>query len=170
MKTIRLDGDVTDGQVAEFEDLRRRLLGYQEWERLPHQHPPVGDWFGWILEGGRGSGKSIAANLATKDHLNGPACISEAVPHRAAIIAPTIGDAVETAELIPGALVRLERGAKLRTARGGSIVRWPNGSQVRLFGVHTRDDVERLRAGGNRCWVHVEEFAAWRICKRRGIR
>ena len=41
-------------------------------------------------------------------------------------------------------------------------MRWPNGSQVRLFGVHTRDDVERLRAGGNRCWVHVEEFAAWR--------
>ncbi len=71
MKTIRLGGDVTDGQVAEFEDLRRRLLGYQEWERLPHQHPPVGDWFGWILEGGRGSGKSIAANLATRDHLNG---------------------------------------------------------------------------------------------------
>jgi len=162
VKTIRLGGDVTDGQVAEFEDLRRRLLGYQEWERLPHQHPPVGDWFGWILEGGRGSGKSIAANLATRDHLNSPACISTAVPHRAAIIAPTIGDAVETAELIPGALVRLELGAKLRTARGGSIVRWPNGSQVRLFGVHTRDDVERLRAGGNRCWVHVEEFAAMR--------
>jgi phage terminase large subunit-like protein len=162
VKKIRLDRDVTATQVAEFEDLRRRTLGHQEWERLPHQTPPDGDWFGWILEAGRGSGKSFAANMATRDHLNGPACISRAVPHRAAIIAPTIGDAVETAETDDGALVRMEPGAQVRTARGGTILHWPNQSQVRLFGVHTKDDVERLRAGGNRCWVHVEEFAAWR--------
>jgi phage terminase large subunit-like protein len=132
------------------------------WERLPHQYPPDGDWFGWILEAGRGSGKSFAANMTTADHLNGPACLTGKTPHRAALIAPTIGDAAETAGLMPGSLTDALPGTKVSTQTGGSFVLWPNGSQVRLFGVHTRDDVERLRAGGNRCWVHVEEFAAWR--------
>jgi phage terminase large subunit-like protein len=115
-----------------------------------------------MLEAGRGSGKSFAANMATRDHLNGPACIEGGTPHRAALIAPTIGDAAETAGLMPGALIQLEPGAQVRTKTGGTFIEWPNQSQVRLFGVHTRDDVERLRAGGNRCWVHIEEFAAWR--------
>ncbi len=142
----------------------RDLLVEQEpvWERFPHQEPPTGDWFGWLLEAGRGSGKSFAANLALRDHLNGPPCISKKVPHRAAIIAPTIGDAVETAETDDGALVRLNEQATVRTQRGGTIVHWPNNSQVRLFGAHTKDDVKRLRAGGNRCWVHFEELAAMR--------
>ncbi len=165
VKTLRLGDDVTPEQRSEWDELRREALGYQTWERLPHQIPPEGDWFGWIMEAGRGSGKSVAANLATRDHLNGPACISRAVPHRAAIIAPTIGDAVETAELNDAALVRLQPGAEIRTARGGSLITWPNKSQVRLFGVSTKDDVERLRAGGNRCWVHAEEFASWRYLK-----
>jgi phage terminase large subunit-like protein len=129
---------------------------------LPHQHPPTGDWFGWILEAGRGSGKSFAANLALVDHLNGPPCISETLPHRAAIIAPTIGDAAETAATDDGALARMQPGARMSTSIGGTTVIWPNRSQVRLFGAHTRDDVVRLRAGGNRCWVHLEEFAAMR--------
>ncbi len=132
------------------------------WERLPHQEPPTGDWFGWIMEAGRGSGKSFAANMATRDHLNGPACINGTTPHRVALIAPTIGDAAETAAHMPGSLTDLQPGTKLSTQTGGSFILWPNSSQIRLFGVHTRDDVERLRAGGNRCWVHVEEFAAWR--------
>ncbi len=60
----------------------RDLLVEQEtvWERLPHQEPPTGDWFGWIMEAGRGSGKSFAANMATRDHLNGPACINGTTP------------------------------------------------------------------------------------------
>lgn len=135
------------------------------WERLPHQYPPGGDWFGWILEAGRGSGKSFAANMATRDHLNGPACLKGKYPHRAALIAPTIGDAAQTAAGMPGSLVSLQPGAKITVAIGGTYVQWPNGSQDQLFGVHTRNDVERLRAGGNRCWVHIEEFAAWRYLK-----
>ena len=42
------------------------------------------------------------------------------------------------------------------------MVRWPNGSQAKLFGAHTPEDVERLRAGGNVCCSWLEEFAAWR--------
>jgi len=150
--------------VAEKVRRIRELVAESEpvWERLPHQEPPTGDWFGWVMEAGRGSGKSFAANMATRDHLNGPACINGTTPHRVALIAPTIGDAAETAAHMPGSLTDLQPGTKLSTQTGGSFILWPNRSQIRLFGVHTRDDVERLRAGGNRCWVHVEEFAAWR--------
>jgi phage terminase large subunit-like protein len=42
------------------------------------------------------------------------------------------------------------------------VVRWPNGSEAKLFGAHTPDDVERLRSGGNRCCIWAEELAAWR--------
>lgn len=147
---------------ARLADLERRAAGWTPIQLLPHQHAPAGSWWFWLLEGGRGSGKSVTASKYIADHLDGPPCISTAVPHRAALIAPTIGDAVESAELNEISLTRIEPGARLTQARGGSMVLWPNGSQVRLFGTHTRDDFERLRAGGNRCIVWAEELAAWR--------
>jgi len=133
------------------------------WERLPHQTPPTGDWFGWIIEAGRGSGKSFAANMAMVDHINGPPCRKGKKPHSISLIAPTIGDAAETAGRMPGSLTDLQPGTSVVSKTGGTFVEgWPNGSIVRLLGAHTKDDQERLRAAGNRCWVHLEEFAAMR--------
>jgi phage terminase large subunit-like protein len=48
------------------------------------------------------------------------------------------------------------------TAPGGTVVRWPNGSEAKLFGANTEPDTERLRSGGNRCLAWLEEMAAWR--------
>ena len=42
------------------------------------------------------------------------------------------------------------------------ICRWSNGTEAKLFGAHSPEDVERFRAGGNRCLVWAEEMAAWR--------
>ena len=39
---------------------------------------------------------------------------------------------------------------------------FPNGAVAKLFGAHSKDDPERLRAGGNRCIDWYEEIAAWR--------
>jgi phage terminase large subunit-like protein len=44
---------------------------------------------------------------------------------------------------------------------GGTFVVWPGGAEARLFGAYGPEDVERLRAGGNRCWAWLEELAAW---------
>lgn len=41
-------------------------------------------------------------------------------------------------------------------------MRWSNGTEAKLFGAHTPEDVERLRSGGNRCLIWAEELAAWR--------
>ena len=135
---------------------------HPEWAPLPHQIVPEGDWFMWLMEAGRGAGKTATASNYVTAHVNGPACISKDLPHRVALIAPTLGDAIESANLTDMALTRVDPSAEFRSSGGGSMVRYPNGSQVRLFGTHTRNDVDRLRAGGNRCLVWAEELAAWR--------
>lgn len=48
------------------------------------------------------------------------------------------------------------------TVPGGTVVRWPNGSEAKLFGANTEADTDRLRSGGNRCISWLEEMAAWR--------
>ena len=137
-----------------------------DFDPYPHQIPPDMDWWFWLLEAGRGAGKTAAAAYYVRDHLNGPPCISDDLPHRVALIAPTLGDGIESAALNDQALTRIQAGAALRQSGGGSRVDWPNGSQVRIFGTHTPQDIERLRAGGNRCLVWAEELAAWRYMEQ----
>jgi phage terminase large subunit-like protein len=132
------------------------------WEPMPHQIPPDGDWQVWLLEGGRGSGKTDGAAHYVDQHVNGPPCIA-GYPggHRPAIIAPTLGDAIESCVNGPSGLKAHNPGIKLVQGIGGAHVRWPNGVEGKLFGAFTAEDVERLRAGGNRCLVWTEELAAW---------
>jgi len=151
-------------------DRRRYLLQLRQMKRpdfdlLPHQTPPDGDWFFWMLEAGRGAGKTAGAAHYVQDHLNGPACISRELPHRVLLVAPTIGDGIESASLNDQALTRIEPGAELRQSGGGTRVKWPNQSQVRVVGTHSKEDIERLRAAGNSCLVWAEELAAWRYLK-----
>jgi len=153
--------NASEDELEELADLQLIDAGMPPWEPLPHQITPTGDWFFWLMEAGRGAGKTATAAHYVKDHLNGPACISEALPHRVALIAPTLGDAIESAALTDMALVRLQAGATFTQSGGGSMVKWANKSQVRLFGTHSREDVNRLRAGGNRCLVWAEELASW---------
>lgn len=143
-------------EIAESESARR-------WEPMPHQIPPADDdWQVWLLEGGRGAGKTDGAAHYLDRHVNGPACIP-AYPggHRPAIIAPTLGDALEACVNGPSGLKAHNRGIRLVQGVGGTHVRWPNGVEGKLFGAFTPEDIERLRAGGNRCIVWAEELAAW---------
>src|SRR5690606_1131300 len=99
-------------------------------------------------------------------HVNGPPCDPRLNGgHRMAIIAPTQGDAVEACVNGPSGLKAHDPRVVLRTTAGGTFARWPNGAEAKLFGAHTPDDVERLRAGGNRCLVWFEEVAAQRRLK-----
>lgn len=159
--------DVDPERLAYLNELQQQWFEEQipPFDPLPHQQTPPGDWFMWLLEAGRGAGKTATASNFVADHLNGPPCISRKLPHRVALIAPTLGDAVESARDTDMALSRLHPEARLVQGAGGAMVRWPNGSQVRLFGTHTREDSERLRAGGNRCLVWAEELATWKRLK-----
>lgn len=112
---------------------------------------------------GPGRGKTDGAARYVIDHIRGPAC-DDRLPggHRIAIVAPTLGDAVESCVSGPSGLKAHDPAVVLRPGVGGIHVRWPSGAEGKLFGAHTPDDVERLRSGGNRCLVWAEEVAAMR--------
>ena len=59
-----------------------------KWEPLPHQVPPAGEWYVWLLLGGRGSGKTMAGTHYVLDHLR-----EHGKRARVGIGAPTIADA-----------------------------------------------------------------------------
>lgn len=134
------------------------------WAPLEHQIPPDGDWDTWLLLGGRGSGKTAAAARYCHEHVTGPACLP-GLPggHRVAIIAPTFGDALEACVNGPSGLRSHDPRIRAVQTAGGTFVRWPSGAEAKLFGAYTPEDVERLRAGGNRCFAYAEELAAWRF-------
>lgn len=142
--------------------LRDRL---DAWTPYPWQVPPgtIPTQHLWLLMGGRGTGKTDGSARYVIDHVNGPPCDRRvAGGHRVAIIAPTLGDAVESCVNGPSGLKAHDPRVVMRGGTGGTYVRWPSGAEAKLFGAHTPDDVDRLRSGGNRCLVWLEEAAAMR--------
>jgi len=142
--------------------LESLMTGPARWKPLPHQVPPSGSWYGWLLRAGRGAGKTDACARYVNDHVNGPPCMPGPIPHWIGIIAPTKGDAATACFSGPSGIRAHNPDAVMKGGAGGLAVYWPNGSEAKMFGAHTPDDVERLRAGGNRCLVWCEELAAWR--------
>lgn len=148
--------------AAERLALHARTLTEPRWTPLPHQVPPTGDWYGWLLLAGRGAGKTDACARYVHEHVSGPPCLPGPVPHWIGIIAPTLGDAATSCVTGPSGILAHSPGARMVTVAGGTVVRWPNGSEAKLFGANTESDTERLRSGGNRCLQWLEEMAAWR--------
>ncbi|MFD5058245.1 terminase large subunit domain-containing protein [Streptomyces sp. NPDC058394] len=166
----RLSG-ATDEELALLEEKLRAKLWQKKWDRwtpYPWQVAPEHiETLGWWLQlGGRGTGKTDGCARYMVAHVNGPPC-DERLPggHRMAIVAPTQGDAVEACVNGPSGLKGHDPRVVLRTTSGGTFARWPSGAEAKLFGAHSPDDIERLRAGGNRCLVWMEEVAAQRRLK-----
>lgn len=147
--------------------LREKVIDAKRaaWQPYPWQVPPehIPAHGTWLQLGGRGTGKTDGAARYVTDHVLGPAC-DHRVPggHRIAIVAPTLGDAVESCVTGPSGLKAHDPRVRLIGGVGGAHVRWPSGAEGKLFGAHLPDDIERLRSGGNRCLVWLEEAAAMR--------
>ena len=134
-----------------------------EWVPYHHQRIPERDWdwFIYLLSGGRGSGKTDGGAYYMNQHVLGPPC-DKRVPggHRVSIVAPTVADGIEACVTGPSGLQAHNPDVRLVTRKGVSYAIWPNGAEARLFGAHKPDDVNRLRAGGNKCLAWFEEWAA----------
>ncbi len=130
-------------------------------DELPTYEPDAHDTI--LIYGGRGIGKTDGCAMYVLDHVDGPAC-DPSVPggHRIAIIAPTIGDAVESCVNGPSGLRAYDPRVRAFGTREGTVARFPNGARARLLGAHTPEDVNRLRSAGNTCLVWFEEAAAQR--------
>ena len=110
----------TLGKAEEVKRLRLELAlrSLPLRELLPHQTPPLGDWEGWIIQAGSGSGKTAGLAKYITDHVNGPPCIQGDMPHKMALIAPTVGDAVEVADRHPVCLRSLTPGSTVAGETG----------------------------------------------------
>lgn len=133
---------------------------------LPHQVPPEGDWRGWLLMAGRFAGKTDACAHAMVEHVNGPPCMPGPIPHWMGIIGPTLGDAVRACYEGPSGIRAHDPRAIMVNRAGGTVIHWPNGSEAKIFGAHSEEDTDRLRAGGNNCFVWGDELAAWRYLEQ----
>ena len=155
-------------EVATLDQLRAVMAALEEelvWTPWPYQLAPdreVVAWTVWLFLAGRGAGKTDACAHYVDEHVKGPPCLPS-LPggHRVGIVAPTLGDAVEACVDGPSGLRAHNPEIRLSNAPGGLIVRWPSGAVGKLFGAFHKEDVERLRAGGNRCLTWGEEVAAW---------
>lgn len=152
--------ELRDRLALALADRRRAKWEPYPWQTAPATPATLGIW---LMLGGRGTGKTDGCARYMDDHVRGPACSSR-VPggHRMSIIAPTLGDAAESCFAEPSGLLAHNPSVRMLTRKGGSYVVWPNGAEAKLFGAHTPEDVERLRAGGNRCLIWLEELAAMR--------
>lgn len=147
--------------LATIEAIIAALEDELVWQPWPHQIPPEGDWTIWLMNGGRGAGKTDGCANWMEEHTKGPPC-DPRLPggHRMSIIGPTLADTVESCVNGPSGLKAHNPDVQLSSPPGGTIVKWPSGAEAKLFGGYTRKDVERFRAGGNRCAAWIEEAAA----------
>lgn len=133
---------------------------WKPWVAEPYQQPPLhardgSRWNGWLLQAGRSTGKTDTCAAYFNDYM---------VAHpgtRGGIVAPTLGDAAEACVMGLSGLMAHNPMVKMVTQKGGTVVNWPNGSRAKLFGASTMENIDRLRAGGNRELDWYEELAAW---------
>lgn len=151
---------------AAADQLARMRKSGPIWNPLPHQLPPPGDWYGWLILAGRGAGKTAACANYMVEHAKGPACLPGPTPHWMGIIAPTQGDAATACYYGPSGIRAYNPDVRMHISPGGTVLRWPNGSEAKLFGASDERDVDKLRAGGNRCLQWLEEFASWRYIEQ----
>jgi phage terminase large subunit-like protein len=120
-----------------------------------HQIPPDDLAYGWLMLGGRGTGKTFSSMLYLSQQAH------DFPGLRARIIAPTLDDAVNSCILDPDSgLLAHDTAAKLTAGLGGTRVVWPNQSTCWLIGTPTLRDVDRLRALTNIELDIFEEAAA----------
>ncbi len=122
------------------------------------QAPPTGDWRGWMLQAGRGSGKTLTGSFDVLEHcLDNPG-------YRYGIIAATFNDAKtvcvegETGLIAVALAMGLIEGVDFEWNRSDGEFKFTNGSLAKLY---SAEKPNRLRGPQfHRVWL--EELAAWK--------
>lgn len=144
----------TPAQVQRLNDAASDFTRY--WAR-PAQLWPRGDWKIWLLNAGRGFGKTrVGAEYTHRVARRNPG-------RHMALVARTSSDARDT--MIEGESGILHTGwPSWRPSYSPTKrrVTWPNG----CWGtVYTADEPDNLR-GPNTCWFWADELASWRYARK----
>lgn len=130
-----------------------------EFWALPHQLPPPGPWRSWVIQGGRGAGKTRAGAEWVRSQVEGPRPRDPGRCRRVALLAETIDQGREVMVFGESGLMACSppdrRPRWLATRR---LLEWPNGAQAQLFSAH---EPEALRGPQFDC-AWADELAKWR--------
>ena len=158
------DAGVTIANVADFIaglSEPERLALYEEWNlwALPHQRMPEGEWRRWVLRGGRGSGKSMAASNTIHAIARDKKRIGTGI---IGIIGRTHDDVrtVNIGDPATGLLATAPSDFRIKPGDwkpGPGLITWPNGVRGRVF---SADAPEAIR-GNNFAFLLADELQSW---------
>lgn len=128
------------------------LTSWAFWGR-PNQQPPPGDWRVWLIDAGRGFGKTRTGAEFTREK------IEKGKWKRVAIVAPTSADARDILVEGESGILAISRKDFFPLYEPSKRrLTWPNGAMATLF---SADEPDRLR-GPQHDGAWADEIAAWR--------
>jgi phage terminase large subunit-like protein len=135
-----------------------RLAVYESWDlwALPHQRMPEGKWRRWKLRGGRGMGKTTAANNTLHKVARNKKALGTGI---IGIIGRTHDDVriVNVCDPGTGILATAPSDFRPKWQPGPGILTWPNGVIGRVFSADAPDSIR----GNNFAWLLADELQSW---------
>jgi phage terminase large subunit-like protein len=150
----RLSPEEQAGHYASLsdDDFRRLQHDWRFWAR-PNQLPPPGDWRVWLVQAGRGFGKTRCGAEWCRD------LIEAGLARRVALVAPTAADARDVmVEGDSGILSVCPPWNRPHYEPSKRRLTWPCGAMATTY---SADEPERLR-GPQHDTAWCDELAAWR--------
>ncbi len=130
-----------------------------EFWALPHQLPPYGEWFTWIIMGGRGAGKTRAGAEWVRSMVEGSKPLDIGKARRFALVGETIDQVREVMIFGDSGILACsppDRRPIWEASRRRLL--WPNGATAQVFSAH---DPESLRGPQfDAAWA--DELAKWK--------
>lgn len=130
-----------------------------EFWALPHQLPPAGEWFTWVIMGGRGAGKTRAGAEWVRSMVEGSKPFDVGQARRFALVGETIDQVREVMIFGESGILACsppDRRPMWEASRKRLI--WPNGATAQVFSAH---DPESLRGPQfDAAWA--DELAKWK--------
>jgi phage terminase large subunit-like protein len=123
------------------------------------QIPPRGDWNGWLLIGGRGSGKTRAGAEWINALVRGLAVFSKSRVGQIALVGETLADVRDVMVEGPsGILAAAHRGNRPKFEVSRRRVVWPNGAIAMMFSAEDPDSLRGPQFEAAWC----DELAKWK--------
>jgi phage terminase large subunit-like protein len=143
--------------VASLKPVERVAI-YEAWDlwALPHQRMPAGKWRRWKLRGGRGMGKTTAANNTLHQVARNKKALGTGI---IGIIGRTHDDVriVNVCDPGTGILATAPSDFRPKWQPGPGILTWPNGVIGRVFSADAPDSIR----GNNFAWLLADELQSW---------